>query len=311
MSEKIVKMVVIPLDGSGKSLQAIDYLDAVFGSKHNLQVALLYVMPSLPPFLVENRMRDMEIAKEFKAVKEENARVAAEVLERGKKILLEKGYPEENIRQARGAEQLGFAHDICKWAETEQVDAILLRSRGLTRVEGFFMGQVTIKLLECCHICPIWVMRGEVRNDAVLIPVDASESCFRAADHAGFMLSGTDRKITLFHSKQALDRFVPKSLLASIPQLRARWSSASGEKIMPYMKKVREILLYAGILEENITEKIIDGGSRADKDILKEADGYGTIVFGRQAPSCNRDFALGSIAIRVLENVSDTAIWVV
>lgn len=306
-----MKMVVVPLDGSGKSLQAIDYLDAVFGSAHRIQVALLYIMPSLPPFLVENRMRDAEIAKEFKAVKEENMRVAAEILEKGKKILLERGYPEENIKEVRGAEKLGFAHDICKWAETERVDAILLRSRGLTRLEGFFMGQVTMKLLECCHICPIWIMRGEVKKDAVLIPVDTSESCFRAADHAGFMLSGTDRKITLFHSKQALDRFVPKSLLSSIPQLRARWSSESGEKIGPYMKKVHGILLQAGIPEKNITEKIIDGGSRVDKDILKEAEGYGTIVFGRRKSVCNRDFAMGDAAIRVVENVSNTTVWVV
>lgn len=313
MPEKIMKMVVIPLDGSGRSLQSIDYLDMIFGPKHRIQVALLYIMPSLPPFLVENRMRDVEIAKEFKAVKEENARVADEVLEKGKGILLEKGYAEENIRQIRQGEQLGIAHDICKWAEKERVDAILLRSRGLTRLEGFFMGQVTIKLLESCHICPIWVMRGEAKRDAVLIPVDTSETCFTAADHAGFMLRGTDRKITLFHSKQTLDSFVPKSLLASIPRLRDRWSKEAGEKIEPYMKKVREILAASGIPQENIAEKIIDGGSRADKDILKEAweGGYGTIVFGRRKSACDRDFAVGDAVIRVLENSSDTTIWIV
>ncbi|MEE4359521.1 MAG: universal stress protein [Desulfococcaceae bacterium] len=313
MGDNISKMVVIPLDGTGKSLQSVHYLDKLFGSGHPLQVALLYIMPSLPPFLVENRMKDVEIAKEFKAVREENDRIAGEILEQGKKLLLTQGYAEESIKEIRYGEKLGIAGDICMWAENERADAILLHSRGLTKLEGFFMGQVTMKLLECCHTCPVWVMKGNPVAENVLIPVDMTDRGYRAADHAGFMLKGTDRKITLFHSKQALDSFVPKALLSGIPRIRAMWSDESGKNIGPFMKKSREILIDAGIPEENIREKIRDGSGRPDKDIMKEAreSNCGTIVFGRQPPTCDRDFAMGSIALRVLENTSDITVWVV
>jgi nucleotide-binding universal stress UspA family protein len=47
----------------------------------------------------------------------------------------------------------------------------------------------------------------------VLIAVDSSENALRAVDHAGFMLSGTDCKATIFYAMKNLGRFVPLEAL--------------------------------------------------------------------------------------------------
>jgi hypothetical protein len=40
---ELSKMVVLPVDGSENALRSLDYLHLLFGSRHNLEVALKYL----------------------------------------------------------------------------------------------------------------------------------------------------------------------------------------------------------------------------------------------------------------------------
>ncbi len=73
------------------------------------------------------------------------------------------------------------------------------------------------------------------------------------------------------------------------------------------------MLLHAGLMEDQITTKVVDGSRSAADDILKEArnSGYGTIVLGRHGQSMMKEFIFGSVTNKVLHHSTGLTIWLV
>jgi nucleotide-binding universal stress UspA family protein len=309
----LTKMLVIPVDGSDNALRSLDYLGLLYGSDHNLEVTLKYVLPTLPPVLADNRSLDRETATKLKAIENKSIRMAEKILTQAKKFLVDKGFHEERVQTVYKKKRSGIAQDICQWVESKRADAVLVSSRGRTRLEAFFMGEVSSKLLEYCRVCPVWIVQGQVKSKRVLIAIDSSENAIRAVDHAGFMLSGTDCPVTIFHTMRHLRRFVPQEVLDEAPELEELWKTKAGKEIEPFMKRAEEMLVEAGVSESQISQKIVDGSRSAANDILEEArnNQYGTIVMGRRGISGVQEFFMGSVSSKVLQNSTGMAVWIV
>ena len=310
---ELTKMIVMPVDGSDNALKSLDYLRLMYGNRHNLEVNLKYVLPSLPPILTDDRHLDRETARKLKAIENKSVRMAEKILGQAKTLLLDKGFLEERISTVYKKKEGDIAQDICNWVENKRADAVLITTRGRSRLEAFFMGEVSSKLLEYCRVCPVWVVQGAVKSNRVLIAMDGSENALRAADHAGFMLAGTDCQVTLFHTMRHLRRYVPQEVLDEAPELEELWKTKAGQEIEPYMKKAKEMLVEAGISESQISKKVVDGSRSAASDILEEArgEGYGTIVMGRRGLSGLKEFFMGSVSAKVLQNSNGMAVWIV
>ncbi|MFC1857574.1 universal stress protein [Thermodesulfobacteriota bacterium] len=313
MVKKISKLVVVPVDGSESSLKSLAYLHLMFGSAHNLKVCALYVLPSLPPILVEEARKNRETANQLKEIEIRNTRLAERVLEDAKQFLQEKGFAEDRIQTVYEKRKVDTASDICVFTENKQADALVLSTRGRSRLVAFFMGETANKVLEHHRYCPVWMVKGSVKKKNILIALDNSENSLRAVDHAGFMLAGTDAKVTLFHTKRSLRRFVPKEIFESAPELEELWKTKAGQEILPVLAKAKEMLLKAGVPKSNVSTKIIDGSRSIVNDILSEAHSGrdGTIVLGRHGSADVNDFRMGDVARKVLENASDMAMWIV
>jgi nucleotide-binding universal stress UspA family protein len=309
----LTKMLVIPVDGSDNALRSLDYLHLLYGKEHNLEVTLKYVLPSLPPILVDNRSMDRETGTKLKIIENKSIRVAEKILAQAKNFLLAKGFEAERVKTVYKKKESGIAQDICQWVESKRADAVLVASRGRTRLEAFFMGEVSSKLLEYCRVCPVWIVQGQVKSKRVLVAIDSSENALRAVDHAGFMLSGTDCPVTIFHTMRRLRRFVPQEVLDEAPELEELWKTKAGKEIEPFMKKAEEMLVKAGVGESQISKKIVDGSRSAASDILEEArnNQYGTIVMGRRGISGVQEFFMGSVSSKVLQNATGMALWIV
>jgi nucleotide-binding universal stress UspA family protein len=309
----LTKMLTIPVDGSENALLSLDYLQLIYGNKHNLEVTLKYVLPSLPPILTDDRSMDRETATKLKAIENKSIRMAEKILTQAKNLLIDKGFDEDRVQTVYKKKESGIAQDICQWVESKRGDAVLISSRGRSRLEAFFMGEVSSKLLEYCRVCPVWIVQGQVKSNRVLIAVDSSENALRAVDHAGFMLSGTECPVTLFHTMRHLRRFVPQEVLAEAPEMEELWKTKAGQVMKPFMKKAEEMLVKAGISESQISKKIVDGSRSAASDILEEAreNGYGTIVMGRRGISGVQEFFMGSVSSKVLQNATGMALWIV
>jgi len=310
---ELIKSIVIPVDGSKNALKSFDYLDLMYGPKHDLEVTLLYIWPLLPPILTDEKTMDKDIWIKLTAVEKKNVLMAERILAEAKNVLVKKGFDEKRIIEFYERQKISTAQDICNWADREKADAVLLTRRGRTDLETFFMGGVSNKLVNYCGNYPIWIVGGSIDTKKVLLCVDSSENALRAVDHAGFMLSGSDCQVTLFHSIRHLRRYVPRDVLEGVEELHQLWKSKAGEQIAPYMEKARDMLLNAGLKEEQVATKVTGGSLSTADDILKEArnNGYGTIVLGRHGQSAMKQFIFGSVTSKVLYHSAGLAIWIV
>jgi nucleotide-binding universal stress UspA family protein len=311
MSSDLAKMIVVGVDGSEDALKALDFLGLIYGSKSGLEIVLLHVLPTLPQILITDVNRQTKLR--LLDVEKKSVQVAERILSEAKDILRKKGFEEEQIRSLHRKKQIGIALDICNLAADKRADSVLISAKGRSKLEAFFSGGVANRMLEYCRVCPVWIVEGSVKSKKVLIAMDRSENALRAVGHAGYMLSGTDCQVTLFHSKRHLRRFVPQEIIAAAPELEELWANKAGEQIAPYMKKAKEMLLEAGIPEAQIKTKVVDGTRDAASDILREAksNNYGTVVLGRQGHSAVKEFFMGSVTRKVLQDCAGMAVWLV
>ena len=313
MAPKLTKKVVVPFDGSEKGLKSLDYLRLMFGTDHPLEVTLLYVLPTLPPMLTDEKKKDPAIAEKLKKVEAKNVQLAEQILSRAKEALLDKGFKQDRIKAVYRRKQIGIARDICNWADSKRVDALMITTRGRTRLADFFFGEVSRRVMEYCPESPTWMLDPVVRKKGVLLCVDNSENALRAVDHVGFMLSGTECPLVLFHTKRKLKRFVPEEILKEAPELEALWKDVDGEKFAPFLEKAKEILFQAGITKEQLTVKIVDGSKNPASDIKRAAHRYdcGTIVLGRRGLTGIKELVMGSVTRKILQDFSSMAVWIV
>mgnify|MGYP001814825913 CR=1 FL=1 len=175
------------------------------------------------------------------------------------------------------------------------------------------MGRVSESLVEQCTECPVWIVGGAVESKKVLVCLDSSDNALRAVDHAGFMLSGTDCHITIFHTMRHLTRYVPIEVLEDASDIQRLYKEKAGKRVAPYMEKAREMLFEAGLTEEQVTTRVVDGSRSPADDILKEArsKGYGTIVLGRRGLSGLKAFVVGCVTRKILHHSAGLSIWIV
>ena len=311
MSSDLGKMIVVGVDGSENALEALDYLGLMYGAKPSLEIVLLHVLPTLPQILVADANRQTKLR--LLDVEKKSIQMGEEILKEAKGILLKKGFKKDHIIAVHRKKKIGVARDMCTFAAEKRADSVLISAKGRSKLEAFFSGEVANRMLEYCSVCPVWIVEGSVKSKRVLIAMDSSENALRAVDHAGFMLSGTDCQVTLFHSKRHLRRFVPQEVIEAAPELEELWTNKAGEQIAPYMKKAKEMLIEAGIPEAQLKIKVVDGTRDAASDILREARSgdYGTIVLGRKGRSGVKEFFMGSTASKVLQNHTGKAVWIV
>ena len=313
MVADIQKMIVVPVDGSENALKSMDYINLVFGPQHNLKTTLFYVLPRLPPILLEESKKDKKMLKKLRDLESRNTEMAGHLLSIARERQIEKGFAKASVESVFREIEVGIARDIVNWSEKKKADAVFISTRGRSRLETFFMGEIATKVLEYSRICPVWLVKGSVKKKHALLAIDNSENALRAVDHAGFMLSGTDAKVTLFHSKRDLRRFVPKSVLAEFSEVQRFWRHKAAEKIAPFMHKAKDMLLAAGLRKDQITSRVVDGSRSAAADILNEAQNSdtGTIFLGLHGYSGVKDFTMGIVTRKVLNQASDMTVSII
>jgi len=313
MAEDIQKMIVVPVDGSKLALKSLDYINLVFGPKHNLKTTLFYVIPRLPRILVEASQKDQNGRINLDDLDSKNIEIAERLLKLAKDSMLNKGFGKKTVEAVFRRIEVGIARDIVHWSEKRRADAIILTTRGRSRLEVFFMGETAARVLEYGRICPVWMVKGTVRKKHALVAIDNSENAQRAAAHAGYMLAGTDLRVTLFHTKRDLRRFIPKAVLEEFPETQKFWRHTAGEVIAPFMQKAKNKLMAAGLNNDRLTVKVVDGSRHPATDILEEAQNSnaGTIFLGLRGYSAVEDYKMGSITRKVLNQAGDMAVSIV
>jgi nucleotide-binding universal stress UspA family protein len=255
MVKRTNKRIVVPIDGSENALKSLDYINRIFGPKHSLSLSLVYLVPKLPLILLEESRKSQETVDQLREIEKRNSQMAERILADAEDRLMQVGFTQKAVEAVLRKIEVGVARDICSWAEkNKQADAIIISSRGRSRLEAIFTGKIANKVLEYVKVCPVWMVKGRVKSKNVLLTVDNSENAMRAVDHAGFLLSGTDVNVTVFHSKRDLRRYVPAEVLEEFPGVQKFWQKKAGDVVAPYMKKARAMLIRAGLAENQFCQ---------------------------------------------------------
>ncbi len=270
--------------------QGVRFVGTFFNSKEQLETTLLYIVDSTAASSASLCMWEGDPG-------DENVKASGST-EKGmsvcEKFLLRRGFEKDQIRKMVKARQVSTSLDILTEGKKGFYDAVILGKRSTTFLEDLVTGNVGNEILSSGIELPIWFCRDiEEDRGNVLLCLDGSGACFRAADHVGYILDGeTEHDVTLLHvdKGQGLD---PEELF----------------------KGALKILEEHGVSRDRISTKVTRS-SRVVKTILKETEkgSYAAVVMGwtgrTEKKGLSRWFA-GEKSQTVLDEIRGAAIWIV
>jgi nucleotide-binding universal stress UspA family protein len=310
------KKILVAVDGSKNSLAALDYVHHLGRHCPRLQLVLFHVLPPVPPVYKEAIFKDPVAQKYLLQWKKKHQEAIEQVLTQSKDKLLRWGWEDAQVRIKAQEKRIGLARDILFEAHNGLYDAVVVGRRGLSKVEEFFLGSVSGKVLQGAGDIPVWLVGGKVEAHKILVALDESENALRAVDHLAFIVESfrnDQLQVLLLNTWPGL---VTRSGPRVIPNLSSLDASAQEKhkiKMEPYLDKMSNLLLEAGIPAQRIKRKICWRCADIAKSILSEAEkgGYGTIVMGRRGISKTQEFFMGSISTKVIQLAGSKAVWIV
>jgi nucleotide-binding universal stress UspA family protein len=309
----VQKKILIAVDGSPSSRQAVDYAGRMNGLIQGLGVTLFHIQPPISQFLLDEAKRSGQAQVELNKVAARNAEASRGLLTNCRELLIRAGLEEQSVELATRPHQQGLAKDILDYAQKGLFDAIMVGRRGISAVQQMFMGSVSAHLVENSPVIPVWLVDGHVRSTRVLAAVDGSESALRAVDHMAFMLAGNPEvRFCFFHVTPRLKEYCEINFGAEagggLETLINQGDQRCMDGFFPAaLAKLRE----AGFREEQIETRTDTTLLSVGETILNAAreGGFGTIVMGRRG--INKSFFGGKVSYSVSHKLSDAALWLV
>lgn len=302
---------LIAVDGSPHSLNAVSYA-AQYCGPAEIKVNLMHVIPPAPETL-------LDLGKEylFKDLMEEHRiewnkkaeKVAQAFLDKALSLLVAGGVPKNNVAVILQERRVGTARDIIE-ESLRGYKAVVVGRGGLSRPGQPFLGSVSNKIVEKIQDVPVWVVGRDIRTTKMLLAVDASENSRKAVNYVGTVAAAGEVEITLFHVVRKFGYLEDPTLRQG--EIEGFWEEVKSD--IPRMFRSYQLSLEkAGVTPLRISsEAMLDSPSRSG-DIIREAreGAYGTIVMGRRGLSKVRDFLMGRVTNKVLNQAEDFAVWIV
>lgn len=144
------KKILVPLDGSDKSFEALDFA-AVMAHQFESHVYLLSVFKHYS--FVEASLSMAKGDIEPKNLEDALREHSQEIITQGKEILLDKG-----VKNVRGFVKMGAAaKEILKFQKHHEINLIVIGSQGQGDLTGYLLGGVSHKVTGLAK-CPVMVV---------------------------------------------------------------------------------------------------------------------------------------------------------
>jgi nucleotide-binding universal stress UspA family protein len=304
------KRILLPLDGSERSLGTVRYIVRI-KPFHQMQVVLFHVHAGSPEsyFDLGKDPRSTGTVAYVRAWEIEQKRKATEYMEKAKRILLQAGFPAEAVSIKIQKRRQGIARDIIQEAR-QGYDAVVARRHGLGALRGIVLGSVANKLLEKLDFLPFLLIGRTALANRILVAFDGSPGATQAVKFVGSTLGGTYFKICLIHVIRGSLEAKPGYQRFSLPQ---DFIDNAEIDMASRMEEASKVLMQAGFNEDKISTKIITGVLSRAEAIVQEArnENYDTIVLGRRGLSQIRTFFIGRVTNKVIQMARERTVWVV
>jgi len=313
MPDKITHKILIAVDGSPSSYHTVEYAANILPIIPNVKLALLYVLPAIPPYLEEGWKSDSTMRAKLRKLKKANQDEGERILADVQAHLSGMNVDPKSIEAKIIPRPNGLAKDILNEAWDGRYDALLIGRRGLSKTQEVLMGSLTNQLVQHASNVSLGIIDGQVTKPRIMIAVDGSEASLKAVRYVGFMLKDNPEAVVHFlHVTPKLQNFCSidfedESEISEEEILRGDQSC-----IDDFTPRAMKVVRDAGFTDDRISSETreITLASVAGTIVsaAKEGD-FGTIVVGRSG--MGRAPFLGSVSYKVVRKAQDMAVWVV
>jgi nucleotide-binding universal stress UspA family protein len=154
---------LVAVDGSEGAMLAVDYVANMVGSIHHFEITLFHVVRGFDIFhpivgKTPGAAPDKVLKEKYDKELEQAGREIEPVFEEATKRLLKAGVAPASVREkiVKGASTRSSA--IADEAEQGGYDTIVVGRRGLSKVQEFFMGRVSSKVIQIAKNKTVWVV---------------------------------------------------------------------------------------------------------------------------------------------------------
>jgi nucleotide-binding universal stress UspA family protein len=158
MQEKPFSRVLVAIDGSISSMRTIDYAISI-AMKNNSQLVILYVIdvykyPYLPSSIIlAPTFGSEKYLEERNEAEGQMNKIKEKYKQKTKNNIDSKDLKTEIVEGAKSA-----ATTIMEYAESENIDLIIIGSRGKTSFKKLLLGSVSSDIIKNAH-CAVLVIR--------------------------------------------------------------------------------------------------------------------------------------------------------
>lgn len=310
---RMVKKIMIAVDDSMHSKNAVRYVTRLSARLENLKYVLFNAQPMVSQFLVEEARKTGNSQRELRTVMERNAIRSQMLLDSYQLMMVQEGVEESRIQTVTQPRKLDIGKDIIEYAQAGRFDALVIGRRGISSLQELYMGSVSSNITQNSNVIPVWIIGGDVAPAKFLVAVDGSEYSLRAIDHLAFALSNAvGISLTFLHVRPKLKDYCEVDFEATrakaLEDLIRKGDRACIDNFYSVaLKKLNEF----GIGEDRILTRTVTGLANIGTAILKEVQSgsYDTVVMGRSG--VNKSFFTGSVTNTVLNKISKGAVWLV
>ncbi|MFH1351543.1 MAG: universal stress protein [Pseudomonadota bacterium] len=307
------KKILLPVDGSGQSLEAVRYAAKVLSSK-DLRIVLFHVMSEVPEIFYDlgKKRKPRQELINLEVWERRVKDLMDRFMSKARQLLIHAGVPDEGITIKIQDRKTGIARDIIA-ESAHDYEAVILGRTGVNKFEGFVIGGVANKLIEKLTHASLCVVGGRPKTGRILLSLDESESAMRAVNSIGKMMDSSKTKVTLFHVIRDFNIYQKRYEDLFSLTFEEEWIETGKNEMESLFKIYRTYLTKSGFTPGRITTKIMTGVKSRSEAILKEAiEGhYGAIMLGRRGMSKVQEFHMGRVSTKVIHLARNHAVWVV
>ena len=314
------KKILVAVCNGALSERTVKYVANVCSGEKDIVYGLFNVQSLLPQTLLKRIETNPKARAEAEELVREESEATNSALERFRHLMVCEGIKEQCIQLITKPLEVGIAKDILNKAEDGSYDAIVLGRQGLTPSNDTHIGSIAGKVVEHALKIPTWIVAGETMSrGGVLLAVDGSQNTLRALDHVLRMVGANpELRLTFFHvpanlkyCEIVLETGRAYDVAMGKPHLQESILDDDNRRMKAFYDKAYERIKAAGLDKSRIRIKSRVWGYDIATAVIDEAIAgqHGTIVVGRRGE--RKAFFSGQIAARLLQKVSDQALWVV
>lgn len=307
-----INRVLVSVDGSHKSMAAVDYAGKIM-SKENIRLTLFHVLMQRPEtYLDFNMISSREDSSMLEEWSKKSGKYVEKFMSHAVHKLTQSGFSSNSVNVVSQNLETGYARDILKKA-ADNFDAVVVGRYGFSNLGNHVLGSITSKLAESIHKIPLIVVGTEVDAKKILIAFDGSVNSKRAVDYVGDFADKEDCQVLLLTIVRPLNTPILSHEQFFRQGYEKDWLDANTRKMAPIMAEMRKRLVSRGFNADRISETILKETQSRAEGIFSEArtQGFGTIVAGRKGLSDVSEFVMGRVTRKILFMGSDKAVWIV